>query len=174
MDILVVLIILGSGVVVLIGTVLFFLNRSWGDFPSTPDYSALTQQPQRLAKRLATYQEPVVEPEPEPTEERVYPWLQNSHQASQLRAEPVEQDVDYMLIHSSLLLQIIDRAEARGNHRIMQHIVRDGEHTYLSLESISNPVQRQQMADMLAAFQSGQHTSVWDMLKLMSMVGRSK
>ncbi|NJK80531.1 MAG: hypothetical protein HC914_11760 [Chloroflexaceae bacterium] len=56
----------------------------------------------------------------------------------------------------------------------MQHIVRDGEHTYLSLESISNPVQRQQMADMLAAFQSGQHTSVWDMLKLMSMVGRSK
>jgi len=152
-----------GGLVLLLGASAWMLHRSWGSFPTQPDYRLLNQPtrppvPEPFSPELAT-------PDALPT-----PSQETPPPASPDRLT-TDDGGEYLLIHSPLLIQVIHRARSQNN-ALAQHVVEDGEQLYLALHTIRNPRDRQRIAELIAAFQSDNHVGVWDMIDLMAQLGR--
>lgn len=161
---------LGGGLLLLLLLSAWVLHRSWGDFPSQPNYRLLEYSP---PPRVASEHRQGTLPPSATPPNRDDDW----------HADPLagivpdhadlhgDHDGEYIQIHSPLLIQVIRRAQQQGN-TLTRHVVDDGEHVYLALHTIPNPQERQRVAELIEAFQSGNHIGVWEMIDLMSQLGK--
>lgn len=162
-DPLTLLVLAGGGLVLLLGAGAWMLHRSWGNFPTQPDYRMLNQPTRPPAPYTSPLEHATQDAPPTPSQE--------AHPPAAPDRAGTDDGGEYLLIHSPLLIQVIHRVRSQNN-ALAQHVVEDGEQLYLALHTIRNPNDRQRIVELLAAFQSGNHVGVWDMIDLMAQLGR--
>jgi hypothetical protein len=159
--------ILGAIGLLLIGLVLYMLNRSWGD--SLPRHYELptaehtyTPPARRLQRELdaappddAPYQDEMDEAEPDPD-----------------AAPELIPTEGLILIDHPLLVQAVERS-LRDGGPATRYVVREDDQLYLSLDLIEDPVHRREAAVMIHKFQTSGHANVWDIISLASTLGRT-
>jgi hypothetical protein len=162
--------------VVLVAVVLFMLNRSWGDsLPSRIDIPTADAMHHRAPPGDAwtgvggtgVAADDAADDEADIfADDEAFPDIPDV--ADHPRQVPEE---GLMLIEHPLLLQVIERAVQEGGS-VTHYVVREGEHVYLSLDAIANPVERRQAAEMIHNFQTNNRAGVWDMIHLATLFGR--
>ena len=130
MDLLTVAIVFGAGLL-LLGVVVFMLNRAWGDFPTrlTPPYQeALAPRRSRPDALMASLDSPTDEEDEEEDEEEELP-----AGASAENLVPVT--------HPQVKLAV-QQALERGGTPYATYFIREGDRVYLVASRIADPAQR--------------------------------
>jgi hypothetical protein len=165
-----ILVIVGGAALLIVGLVLYALNRSWGDslptqieIPASDYYTRQHQQQREPDTLFADEIDDVDHDEPDD-----FPDIPD--------AEEYHGDVPdsgLILIDHPLLLEVIERSLAEGG-LATQYVVQEDDELYVSLDLIKDPVQRRQAAEMIQKFQTERQVGVWDMVSLATMFGRTR
>ncbi len=161
-----ILVLVGSVLLLVLLVSAWVLHRSWENFPSQPDYRLLEQA--TPPRSPSDHKRSPLQPADLNDDGADEPLSSTVPDSAELLGD---HDGEYIQIHSPLLIQVIRQAQQQGN-RFTHHIVEEGEHIYLALHTIPNPQERQRVAQLIDAFQSGNHVGVWEMIDLMAQLGK--
>lgn len=156
MDITVLVVAIGGGVILLVGLAAFILSRSWGD--SLPrSYDVAQYRP--LPVNQQSYQPNT--PDNHLDRDDVDNWDDDE----ELPINDTPPDSGLILIDHPLLRNVIEQSLANGGPAT-RYVERDGDQLYVSLDLIENPQERRMAAQMLHNFQKTGTFDVWDVFSL--------
>jgi hypothetical protein len=168
-----ILVIAGGAALLIVGLVLYVLNRSWGDslptqieIPPSDYYTRQHQQPESDESDSL-----FVDDIDEATQDDEPDEFPDIPDAEQYHGDIP--DSGLILIDHPLLLEVIERSLAEGG-LATQYVVQEDDDLYVSLDLIKDPVQRRQAAEMIQKFQTQSQVGVWDMVSLATVFGRTR
>jgi hypothetical protein len=164
-------VIAGGAALLIVGLVLYALNRSWGDSLPTQieippsDYYIRQHQQHEPDSRFEDEIDDIDLDDDEPDE---FPDVPD---AAQYHGDVP--DSGLILIDHPLLLEVIERSLAEGG-LATRYVIQEDDELYVSLDLIPDPVQRRQAAEMIQKFQTQSQVGVWDMVSLATVFGRTR
>jgi hypothetical protein len=162
MDLVTVAVIFGAGIL-LLGVIVFMLNRAWGDFPprlTPPHEEAPSPAPQRFGAGalLGAWEIASIEEDEEEEEDL-----------------PAGASADDLIpvTHPQVKLAV-QQAIERGGTPYATYFIRDGERVYLVASRIADPAQRAQAVRLFQGLNSGnlEGSNMIDMIRTIQQLGR--
>lgn len=156
MDATIFILLMATGLL-LVGSIWYMLNRSWGDFPARVQMPP-TDMPSktRTDRFIIQSGEEVGVAETPTTEER--------EPLTQLDTPP--EGVGGLILLEDPILKQMAQSALEQHSPAAHYVVRDGDKLYVALDRIPDPYQRQMIAKTLHAVQSGERVDVWTMLRV--------
>lgn len=146
-----IIIVLGS--LLIIGIVLWMLNRSWGDFPRRAGV-----QPDREASAHSTSPAPVATPT-----------FQEDDATDEIE-QGTESQMDNRILITHPMIRRAAESVLYQNSPQARYLVREGDQLFFAVDRIADPQQRAQAVDLMNRFQAGQHVDLSTVMRLLALL----